>query len=76
MERGSLQLSFGVFGKSFIAEVLRSREIGSSVTYFPYTVSYFRTPTFFWTLELQQRVQILRDYIFLPVEQVYVCLKL
>ena len=31
---------------------------------------------FFWTLELQQRVQILRDYIFLPVEQVYVCLKL
>ena len=39
MERGSLQLSFGIFGKSFIAEVLRSREIGSSVTYFPYTVS-------------------------------------
>ena len=27
MERGSLQLSFGIFGKSFIAEVLRSREI-------------------------------------------------
>ena len=31
MEIKRLQLSFGVFGKSFIAEVLRSREIGSSI---------------------------------------------
>jgi len=79
MEIGSLQLSFGSSrssSSSSIAEILKSRKwsgdknLGILLTgrcyLFPYT-------QIFWTLELQQRVQILRGCIFLPIEQVYVC---
>ena len=78
----------GIYGKrkpsAFILciwKVIYSRGIkvkGNRIFGNLFSVHCFLIPYthFFWTLELQQRVQILRDYIFLPVEQVYVCLKL
>ena len=79
MEIGSLQVSFGSSrssSSSSISEILRSRKwTGDKILDNLFTGHCYLIPytQIFWTLELQQRVQILIGCIFLPVEQVYVC---
>ena len=70
MELGSLQVSFGSSrssSSSSIAEILRSRKwSGDRIldNLFPGHCYLFLYTQIFWTLELQQRVQILRGCIF------------
>merc|ERR1711895_193623 len=76
MEIGSLQVSFGRSKGSSISEILRSGKwTGDKILDNLFTGHCYLIPytQIFWTLELQQRVQILRSCIFLLVEQVYVC---
>merc|ERR1712121_483976 len=70
MEIGSLQVSFGSSrssSSSSISEILRSRKwMGDRILDNLFTGHCYLIPytQIFWTLELQQRVQILRGCIF------------